>query len=504
MINSDRQQSQFNQDCLHDKCQEPKITKSKQAFSTESELAEAKPLASQDLLSWFWSTHSQFSSFRCGVFWGLIISLTAIVSGLIGASLITVIAVRSNFVSQLNNNQEVLLSNNQNTNLVYKLLRHYQQKLFVNPEPKNLAHHLNRPINLLLIGIKPHQQAVTTSPTVFVGESQTMWLLRFQPERNLVKVINIPLNSLVQIPGFGQGTIKDAHKYGGTPLVSQAVSQLLDNINIDAYIKATPKALDTVLPILGEIPLNCSVAIYSQDKNPTSFAPSRSQASKLDRCRSKSAQFQQQQLLWETMAQKLQRAAIRDRLPRTILTANQYLDTNISPHEILVLTDFIAQLPPAGLKVSLLSNKNEPQVTSEVESLIKSGRFFNRGFSLANSPSLNQQKTSVAVDKWRNVKIAVQNTTDDPQLSLRVISYLTQQGFEKVYLTEHLPLNLARTEIVLPQSKINLATYLKQVLGMGRLEVSKSQHQKVLTIRIGKDAQNLIPNDSFIRENLNF
>lgn len=492
MINSNQQQSQFNQGYLEDKCQEKKITEPQSSFFGEYEPAKQEDLASQDLLSWFWLTHSQLSSFKSGVFWGLIVSFTAMISGLIGASLITITSVGSNFISKLDNNHKV--------NLGYKLLREYQKQLFLNPKAINITYRLNRPFNLLLIGIKPDRQAIKNFPTTLVGESQTIWLLQFQPERDLVKVINIPIDSLVQIPGFGRNTIKNAHKYGGTPLVSQVVSQLVDNINIDAYITATPKALENILPELEAITANyCSSATYSQNQTLVALVSSPSQANKLNNCRSKSAQFHQQRLLWKTMGQKLQQSTIRDRFSHNLLTASKYLDTNISPQEILSLTDFIAQLPSSGLQVSLLSDNYESQVIPELEGTISKNQLFNHKFSLANSQLLDQQKTSLAADKWRNVEIAVQNTTDDPQLSLRLISYLNQQGFAKVYLAEYLPLNLTHTEIVLPPSRINFANHLQEVLGMGNLAISQSQPQKTLTIRIGKDAQDIIPNNSFIR-----
>lgn len=53
----------------------------KQAFYKQDELARDQGVASQYLLSWFWSTYNQLFNFNSGVFWGLIIGFTAIISG---------------------------------------------------------------------------------------------------------------------------------------------------------------------------------------------------------------------------------------------------------------------------------------------------------------------------------------------------------------------------------------------------------------------------------------
>ena len=187
----------------------------------------------------------------------------------------------------------------------------------------------------------------------------------------------------------------------------------------------------------------------------------------------------------------MQEPRISDRLPRIIFEVNQYLDTNFSSEEILVLANFIGKLESDRLQVSLLPDYRKNQVTSNVKSMFSQ-------LSITNSKST--QKTAKTVHPWQNVDIAVQNTTDNPDLSLKVISYLNQKGFNRVHLIEHLPLKLARTEILLTQSKIQAADYLKQVLGIGRLELDNHKNgEKKLTIRIGEDARYLNLENSFIR-----
>ena len=89
----------------------------------------------------------------------------------------------------------------------------------------------------------------------------------------------------------------------------------------------------------------------------------------------------------------------------------------------------------------------------------------------------------------RGDSVAVQNTTNNPELGMRVVAYLRQQNFRDVYLVEHLPLKLDRTRIVAPHTQVATANYIQQVLGFGNLKATDLQQR--LTLQIGKDARYL-------------
>ncbi len=100
----------------------------------------------------------------------------------------------------------------------------------------------------------------------------------------------------------------------------------------------------------------------------------------------------------------------------------------------------------------------------------------------------------------KNLPIAVQNTTDNPELASRLLDFLKQRDFRNVYLIDHLPIDLNQTEIIVERGNIVLADYLKKNLSLGRLELSPTSDANFeLTIRIGEDAQYLNVEDDFIR-----
>ncbi|WP_413467358.1 LytR C-terminal domain-containing protein [Pleurocapsa sp. FMAR1] len=91
--------------------------------------------------------------------------------------------------------------------------------------------------------------------------------------------------------------------------------------------------------------------------------------------------------------------------------------------------------------------------------------------------------------------MAVQNTTDSPELGTEVVNYLRQQNFKNVYLVEHIPLKLKQTQIVVNHSHLKTANYVKNVLNFGRLKPNFKSEQQELTLKIGEDAHNLSVNN---------
>jgi hypothetical protein len=85
-------------------------------------------------------------------------------------------------------------------------------------------------------------------------------------------------------------------------------------------------------------------------------------------------------------------------------------------------------------------------------------------------------------------RIAVQNTTNQPQLTEKVITYLKQKGFTNVYPVPDWPDSQRQTQIIVQKGNRQPGIDLRQVLGLGQIEVSgNGDLESDLTIRIGKD-----------------
>lgn len=329
---------------------------------------------------------------------------------------------------------------------------------------------MNSLANILLIEVEPNADDLLNFSDAVVGKSKTILVLRFEPEKGLAQVINIPPDSRVKIPGYGWGTIADAHIHGGTTLVSTMVNQLIDDVTIDHYLRATPETFEQ-LTATGKLTFpDCD--------------------SRIRDCNNKMEQVARQQTAFKSIRQRLNIVSYLANFKTTVTKVEPNLDTNISVAEIMSLAHFVKELEPDSITVDLLPGYI-PGKAIAVDNRLHSRNLKQQSLAPGEvtSPTINRQLNKY--QHFQKSPIAVQNTTDSPELGRQVVAYLRRQNFQDVYLVEHIPLKLNKTKIVIDQSQLETANYLKNVLGFGSLQSQSSPSQKELTIQIGKDAHYL-------------
>jgi anionic cell wall polymer biosynthesis LytR-Cps2A-Psr (LCP) family protein len=406
--------------------------------------------------------YRQFSSFRSGLSWGIIISFTTIVSGTIGAFFTLVTPVNQTITTVLNQTKS-------NEFLLPKKSVNYVS-----------LDYLNQPVNILFIGIEPLKNSSPQDSYTFIGHSNTILLLQFKPQQNSLQVISIPPDSQVEIPNIGQKQISDANVYGGAKFLTQVVSYTLDNLPIDGYIIVSNVALRELNNWLSK----------ADNFSPQIAAESLPQSSLQNQIyRDALSNLQRQEIFLKKLHHYWHHPESLAQIPEIIASLKKYLDTNLNHSEIIALANFLHQLESEQIKVSML-----PEYTKYQPKIGRSSLTM-----LGNKQS--KRITSSATDKkLENVAIAVQNTTDNPELASRMLAFLKKRNFQNVHLINHLPLQLNQTEIIVEQGDMVVANYLKNSLGLGRLILSPAGDLNFeLTIRIGEDAKNLILEDGFIR-----
>lgn len=400
--------------------------------------------------------YRRFLLFRKGLFWGVIVGVTTITSGIVGASL--------TFIQPINQALTLLINRIEPYDLAPTKLSLNSKKL-----PP-----ISEPINILLIEIKP----LKNNSNLFAGSYEKILLLQFEPRKPLLKVVNIPQNSRVVIPSLGMTQISKVNRYGGAKLLTKVVSQnsinlgisSQKNLNIHGYLNISNLAVEQL-----------SDRFTIQDFNQKIFP----QSGKLKTL----SNWQQQKVILKQIHQDWRSPEFADRIPQLLSELEQYIDTNLTTTQILVLANFIHQLKPEQISLTMLprSVKDESKI-------------FDATRKTRKKRNLNKIYLPEANELFKHTPIAVQNTTDNPELVINLLHSLKKQNFQNVHLIEHLPVNLNQTEIIVEQGNIILADYLKKSLGLGRLELSPNNGSNFeLTIRIGEDAQYLNLEDGFIR-----
>jgi LCP family protein required for cell wall assembly len=116
---------------------------------------------------------------------------------------------------------------------------------------------IQQPVTLLILGTDLNFDAVSNKEIFNVNtRTDTIMLVRFDPIADKIKIISIPRDTYVNIPGYGYSKINAAHVYGGVPLTRQTISELLGRQKIDYYLEIQPEIVIELVNLLGGLKIN--------------------------------------------------------------------------------------------------------------------------------------------------------------------------------------------------------------------------------------------------------
>lgn len=348
---------------------------------------------------------------------------------------------------------------------------------------------LSRPVHLLVMGIGGLGNYAATS--------DTMLLLRLNPHTSSIKVLSIPRDSMVVIPEVGLEKISLANANGGPALATRVVSKSLNNVPIDRYVRITPDGLRELVNVLNGIEIFVPQKMTDRDSKQKLNIDLQAGWQTLDGDRAEQfARFQdeesgdlgrvqRQQLLIEAIRDRLTNPAIIARLPQLVGMMKNYVDTNLSPEEMLALVNFSATIDRQNLQMVILPG-NLSELSRDPSSYWLDPAGQDRVMS--NYFGVNPPIGTPKVRSLASLTIAIQNASGEPNLSDRIVSKLKQQGLEKVSVVSDWQDVQRQTEIIVQRGDFQAATDLQKLLGLGKIEyASTGDLNSQLTIRLGKD-----------------
>ncbi len=356
---------------------------------------------------------------------------------------------------------------------------------------------LSKPMNILIMGIEPVQGTIDGSPESFAGKSDTMMLVRLNPSDKSIRLLSIPRGTMIAIPEQGLTKVSEANAKGGPVLAARVVSRSLGNAPIDRYIRISTSGFRQLVEQLGGVDIFVPQTMNYQDQagglamNLVSGWQNLNgeQAEQFARFREEGMgdlpRVQRQQALVTALMQRLNSPTVLPRLPQLTRLMRKYFDTNLKMEEMMALANFsvnverdnfqMAMLPGTFSKFSQDPNNYWLNMTGQ-QSLLND-------FVGVNITGLKSDTRPVSIQR-----VAVQNTTNQPQLTEKVITYLKQKGFTNVYAVPDWPDTQRQTQIIVQKGNRQPGIDLRQVLGLGQIEVSgNGDLESDLTIRIGKD-----------------
>ncbi|ARV61865.1 LytR family transcriptional regulator [Nostocales cyanobacterium HT-58-2] len=369
---------------------------------------------------------------------------------------------------------------------------------------------LTRPVNILIMGMSVLPPDVRTPPAEakklgylpqvnsFDGLADVMLLVRFDPEHKKVNMLSIPRDTRTEIDGHGTKKINSTNVIGGPALTAKTVSNLLDGVGIDRYIRINVLGVGKLVDALGGVTVYVPKDMKYQDDSQHLYINLKKgkrhlngdQALQLLRFRHDEngdiGRIQRQQMVMRALMDQSLNPATVTQLPKVLNVVKEHIDTNLTLEELLALVGF-------GVRTN----------RSDMQMLMVPGRFsqkgeFNVSYWIPDKQRINSmmaQHFDVQTDSMPNVvdpaslRVAIQNSTGSDNANLRpLIRALQRSGYTNVYVAKSWGEPLEVTHIVAQQGDGNSAESIRSTIGFGEVRVESTGNLgSDISIQIGKD-----------------
>lgn len=374
---------------------------------------------------------------------------------------------------------------------------------------KGVRHRITRPVNILVMGIDRVPEAEPGTDEVFAGRSDTLILTQVNPETQSVNLLSIPRDTQVEFPGRRQvSKINHANWIGGPRLAADVVSYNLGNVEVDRYVRFSTNAFQDLVDLLGGVEVFVPEPMQYEDQTQKLFIDldqgwqvlDGEEAEQFARFRNDEhgdiGRVQRQQVLIRALRDRLTSPSVIPKIPQIIQLLQNSIDTNLTPEEMLALATFALDIEQDDLRMVMLpgrfSRQQEYAASYWLMEPQNVERVMQDYFGVSSVTYASNTASSDAVGdeglSFRNLRIAVQNASSDPQVASEVAQYLRERGFNNVYVVQDWPEQNIQTQIIVQRGYLQGADRLESVLGVGDVVPSSiGDLSSDLTIRVGDD-----------------
>lgn len=359
---------------------------------------------------------------------------------------------------------------------------------------------VTRPVNILVMGIDEVLDAPSQSDAIFAGRTDTLLLVRLNPQDQTLRVMSIPRDTRVQIPGHGMDKINQANVEGGPELVAQTIADNLGNVQIDRYIRVNTTAFREIVDLIGGIEVDVPKRMEYTDQTQGLYIDlypgwqtlSGDQAEQFARFRSDDGDIgrvQRQQILLRAFRERLTNPTVIPKLPQAVRVVQRYVDTNLSLEEMLALANFGLEIESNDLQMVMLpgrfSGPSEYIASYWLPDWDASATILQTFFQ---TEGVGVYADNNGARYVANLSIAVQNASGEPGAGDEMIRFLRDNGFRNVYPAPDWPTTLRQTAVIAQRGDRDSAGTVQSVLGLGYvLSDSTGDLRSDLTLRVGQD-----------------
>lgn len=330
----------------------------------------------------------------------------------------------------------------------------------------------------------------------FEGLADTLLLVRFEPMKDTVTVLSIPRDTKAEIPGYGVRKINDANSFGGPALTAETVSNLLDGVPIDRYIRINVQGVEKLIDALGGVDVYVPKDMKYTDHSQHLYIDLKKGQQRLNG--EKAVQFlrfrqdefgdigrvQRQQILMRALVEQALKPQVLLKLSDILAVIQENIDTNVSVEEILALGGFAGQTQRENVQMLML-----PGYFGEGEE--------NYSYWLPASRRINTMVAhyfdpnymdTIAYKDPTDLRITLQDTTEDPEAVQTMRTYLIEQGYRRVHIGKEGAEPLNTTKIIAQQGDDLGASAIRGTLNVGEILVESTGNLgSDITIQVGQD-----------------
>ncbi len=369
---------------------------------------------------------------------------------------------------------------------------------------------LTRPVNILVLGMSVLPPDIKNPPpeTVhmryqpelnsFDGLSDVMLLLKFDPEKKKLVMLSIPRDTRTEIEGHGVKKINAANVDGGPALTAKSVSNLLDGVGIDRYIRINVLGVGKLIDALGGVTVYVPKNMKYQDDSQHLYINLKAgkqhlngdQALQLLRFRHDEngdiGRIQRQQMVMRALMDQSLNPTTLAQLPKILDVVKEHIDTNLTVEELLALVGYGARTNRSNMQMLMVpgrfSEKNEFDASYWLPNRDRIAAMMAENFDV-NAPHQQQSNDP------GSLRIAIQDSTGGDRSKMRpLIRSLEQAGYRNVYVSKPWGEPLEVTHIVAQQGDGNSAESIRNSLGFGEVRVESTGNLgSDVTIQLGKD-----------------
>jgi LCP family protein required for cell wall assembly len=367
---------------------------------------------------------------------------------------------------------------------------------------------LTRPVNILVLGAKVLTTDIANPPTdlaklkyqalvnSFDGLTDTMLLLRFNPDEKKLAVLSVPRDTRTEIPGHGISKINAANALGGPSLSAKATSELLGGVGIDRYVTINVQGVQALVDAVGGVEVYVPKDMKYRDDSQHLYVNLKAgrqhlngdQALQLLRFRYDEygdiGRIQRQQMVMRALMEQALNPVTLTRMPKILQVIQSHLDTNLSLEELVALVGFAAQMK-----------------RSDVQMLVVPGSFSEPGQYDASYWLPNPKRITAMMAQYfnhgtgqlegstpRSLRIAIQDSTKRAGITQSLIRSLSKAGYTNVNIDQPFTEPLRVTRIVAQQGDAQSAEMIRSALGLGEVRIeSTGELDSDVTIQLGQD-----------------